>query len=356
MHQNTSYPSSNCVAKVFGALPDGRGVNAYTLSNSGSMEVTIINYGATITSLKVPDENGSITDVVLGFDTIEDYINSFSLPGAPYFGSVVGRYAGRIKSATFNIDGQQYNLAANNNGNTLHGGKIGFSRKYWQMQHLHGGENPSVTLRYISPDDEENFPGELTVDVTYTLTETNELNVSYRATTTKPTVVNLTQHSYFNLEGHSGLIEAQELNVQSSKILELEPDGIPTGNIIDVNGSDLDFTHPAPCPQSIDNSFIITNHNHPAASLYSSLTGIKMTVYTNQPSVHIYVGGNCFNKIKGKDGVDYSSTSGICFETQNYPDAPNQPGFPDSVLRVGDTYVHETRFAFTNGRNNHSAE
>jgi aldose 1-epimerase len=350
MHQNTSSPSSNCVAKLFGILPDGREVNAYTLSNTSGMEVNIINYGATITSLKVPNTNGSITDVVLGFDTIEGYINSFSLPGAPYFGSVVGRYAGRINGATFNIDGTQYSLAANNNGNTLHGGKIGFSRAYWQMQHLHGGENPSITLRYISRDGEENFPGELTVDVTYTLTETNDLLVSYSTTTTKPTVINLTQHSYFNLEGHSRSINAQKLHIHSDKVLELEPDGIPTGNIIDVNGTELDFTNQSPCPQSIDNSFIITNHDQPAASLYSALTGIKMTVYTNQPSVHTYVGGNCFDMIKGKDGVDYSSTSGICFETQNYPDAPNQPDFPKSVLRVGDTYVHETRFAFTNGR------
>lgn len=346
-NNHISHLSSNCVAKLFGTLPDGREVNAYTLSNSNGMEVTVINYGATITSLKVPTAIGTIEDVVLGLDTIEDYIESFSLPSGPFFGSVIGRYAGRIKGAAFTLDGQEYKLAANNNGNTLHGGNIGFGRGYWQMQQLRGGENPSITLSYTSRDGEENFPGELTVDVTYTVTENNELLVSYKATTNKPTVINLTQHSYFNLEGHSQTIAEQQVFVNSAEVLELHPDGVPTGNITNVTGTNLDFTKTAACPQSIDNSFVLTNNGQPAASLYSPANGLKMTVYTNQPSVHIYVGGNCFNIIKGKEGAAYGTTSGICFETQNYPDAPNQPHFPNSVLRVGETYNHDTRFVFT---------
>jgi len=262
---NISYLSSNYVAKSFGILPDGREVNAYTLSNSSGMEVTFINYGATITSLKVPAANDTTTDVVLGFDTIEAYIEAFSLPSAPYFGSVIGRYAGRISNAAFSIGEQEYLLNANNGANTLHGGTVGFGRAYWQMEKLHGGENPSITFSYTSPDGEEHFPGELTVEVTYTITENNELVVSYKAQTTKDTVINLTQHSYFNLEGHSQSISNLDLYVNATQMLELRSDGIPTGEFLNVAESDHDYTNPASCPASIDNSFVLTNNGEPAA-------------------------------------------------------------------------------------------
>lgn len=343
---NISYYTANCVTKLFGTLPNGKVVHSYTLSNSNGMEVTFINYGATITSLKVPDANGNITDVVLGFNDIESYINSFGLPSAPYFGSIIGRYAGRISGGAFSLNGQSYKLNTNNGANTLHGGTIGFGRAFWQMKQLHGGASPSITFTYTSPDGEEQFPGELTVNVTYTLTEDNALTVNYTAETTRDTVINLTQHAYFNLEGHTQSIAGQQLFVNSDKFLDVLSDGIPTGNVINAAGGAFDFTTPANCPKKIDTSFLLEDIAQPAASLYSEKTGLTMTVTTNQPSVHIYVGGNCFGSIKGKEGAAYHTESGICFETQNYPDAPNQPHFPDAVLRKGNIYRHNTTFTF----------
>ena len=341
-----SYFTANCVTKLFGILPDGKQVYSYVLSNGNGMEVTFINYGATITSLKIADENGSMTDVVLGFDDIDDYIDAFNLPSAPYFGSVIGRYAGRINNGSFTINNDTYQLNKNHGVHTLHGGNSGFGRAFWQMKQLRGGLNPSITFAYASRDGEEQFPGDLTINVTYTLTENNELLVDYTATTTKDTVINLTQHSYFNLDGHTQSVSGQELVVKAGKVLKLDTDSIPTGDFVAVKGTAIDFNEGATVPASIDTSFVLENNNEPAASLYSAKTGLKMTVYTNQPSVHIYVGGNCFGSIQGKEGVSYHTTSGICFETQNFPDAPNHAHFPDSVLRKGEQYSHKTKFTF----------
>lgn len=341
-----SYFTPNCVTKLFGTLPDGKAVDSYTLSNGNGMEATFINYGATITSLKVIGTDGSHVDVVLGFNDIDDYIDSFNLPSGPYFGSVIGRYAGRINNGTFSIDGKEYQLNKNHGPHTLHGGNSGFGRAFWKMKQLQGGLNPSIKFSYTSHDGEENFPGELKITVTYTITEGNELLVEYKAETTKDTVLSLTQHSYFNLDGHSQSVSGQKLVVNSDKVLEVNEERIPTGEFIPVNGTEFDYNEVSDAPLSIDNSFVLENNNEPAATLFSEKTGLKMTVYTNQPSVHIYVGGNCFGSIRGKEGVSYHTTSGICFETQNYPDAPNHAHFPDSVLRKDDVYKHTTRFAF----------
>lgn len=341
-----SYFSPNCVTKLFGTLPDGKAVDSYTLSNGSGMEATFINYGATITSLKVIDANGATTDVVLGFDDIDDYIDSFNLPSAPYFGSVIGRYAGRINNGTFSINENEFQLNKNHGSHTLHGGNSGFGRAFWKMKQLKGGLNPSITFEYVSRDGEENFPGELTLTVTYTVAENNELLVSYKAQTLKDTIVNLTQHTYFNLDGNSQSVSGQELEVRADRVLEVDNDSIPTGKFIDVKDTDRDFNNGGTVPTSIDTSFVLEDSSKPAASLLSRKSGLKMTVYTNQPSVHIYVGGNCFDKVQGKEGVSYHTTSGICFETQNYPDAPNHDHFPSSVLKPGEVYNHTTRFAF----------
>lgn len=343
---SNSYLTPNCVTNLFGTLPDGKKVCSYTLANAQGMEVTVINYGATITSLKVPSANGPV-DVVLGFDTIEKYIDSFGLPSGPYFGSVIGRYAGRISNAKFNLNGKDIQLNANNNGNTLHGGTIGFGRAYWSMKRIQGGDRPSIMLTYTSKDGEENFPGNLTVEVEYTLTEKNELQIAYTAKTDKPTVLNLTQHSYFNLAGHSQSLAGQEVQVNTGKILEVTGGGIPTGNLSDVDGSAFDFRALAEIPTQLDNSFVLNgDYTTEAAVLESKGSGLKMTVFTNQPSVHIYVGGNCFGQIAGKEGAAYNAYSAICFETQNYPDAPNRPEFPSSVLNPGEAYRHETKYKF----------
>ncbi|MXN92110.1 galactose-1-epimerase [Flavobacterium sp. Sd200] len=343
---NISYFTPNCVTKLFGTLPNGKVVESYTLSNGKGMEATFINYGATITSLKIVDAKGQPVDVVLGFNDIDDYIDSFNLPSAPYFGSVIGRYAGRINNGTFSIDGEQHELNKNHGIHTLHGGNRGFGRAFWKMKQLQGGSSPSIKFSYTSPDGEENFPGELKITVTYRLTENNELLVKYKAESTKDTVLSLTQHSYFNLDGHSQTVAGQKLVVNADKVLEVNQDSIPTGKFIDVKDTEFDYNSAVDAPLSIDRSFVLENDTEPAASLYSEKTGLKMTVYTNQPSVHIYVGGNCFDSLRGKDGVSYHTTSGICFETQNYPDAPNHAHFPSAVLRKGEVYRRSTKFAF----------
>lgn len=346
---NISYLIDASVAKLFGTMPDGTEVNSYTIANDNGFEATFINYGAIITSLKF----GGV-DVVLGFDKLEDYINSHKLPSVPYIGAVIGRYAGRIKKGKFKLADNKYNLNTNLGDNTLHGGNEGFDQKVWQLKKIEDGASSCITFSYTSKDGEEHFPGELTIEVTYTLTEDNELVIEYNAVTTKETVINLTQHSYFNLDGHEESITGQNLWVNSVKTLETKPDNIPTGLILNVAHCPYDFTETKKCPEKIDNSFVIEDNSQPAASLYSIRTGLKMTVYTNQPSVHIYVGGNCFGEIRGKEGADYHPLSGICFEAQNYPDAPNHENFPDSVLKPGDTYYHKTAYKFEQLKNQES--
>ena len=216
----------------------------------------------------------------------------------------------------------------------------------WIVKNRTSGNNPSITFSYTSPDLEEFFPGELTVDVTYTLSEDNELIIDYKAISDKDTLVNLTHHSYFNLDGHDGSIVDQDLYVNASKILQLDNENIPTGRYIDVVNTNFDYTKAEKCPISIDSTFVLNNTNELAASLTSSKNNIKMNVFTNQPAVHIYVGGNCFNEIKGKNNADYHKKSGICFETQNFPDAPNHDNFPSSILKKNEQYLHKTVYQF----------
>lgn len=332
--------------KLFGTTSNNQAVLCYTLTNKIGMEFSVINYGATITSIKIPTSTGQKIDVVLGFDTLEDYINSFNLPSAPYLGTVVGRYAGRINNASFNLNEKKVELTKNHNTHQIHGGINGFSQKYWKVTDIKYDSNPSITLEYTSAANEENFPGELTVKVTYTLTENNELKVTFEAKSTEDTIVNLTQHSYFNLDGHSKDIATQKLFINAKNILETTKELIPTGNYINLKDHAFDFSKAKNCPTTIDNTFVLEGKEE--ATLYSENTKIKMTVTTNQPGVHIYVGGNCFGQIKGKESADYHPTSAICFETQNFPDAPNHNHFPNSVLRKEEDYFHQTTFKFEN--------
>ncbi|WP_284651482.1 aldose epimerase family protein [Flavobacterium terrisoli] len=332
--------------KLLGFTPDNNEVLRYTLTNQNGIEFSVINYGATITAIKIPNSNGKKTDVVLGFDTLEDYINSFDLPSAPYLGTVVGRYAGRINNASFSLNEKKIELSKNHNSHQIHGGLNGFSRKFWEVTSINEKPNPSITLEYTSAHNEENFPGELKVKVTYTLTENNELKVTFWAKSNEDTIVNLTQHSYFNLDGHAKDIGGQKLSVNAKKILETTNELIPTGNYTDLKNHAFDYSSAKDCPTSIDNTFVLEGWE--AATLYSEKTKIKMTVVTNQPAVHIYVGGNCFGQIKGKENANYHPTSGICFEAQNFPDAPNHSHFPNSILRKDEEYLHQTTFKFEN--------
>lgn len=332
--------------ELFGILPDGKTIHSYKLKNKNGMQATIIDFGAAVTSLKVPLENDELVDVVLGFDNLDAYLKSYSLPNAPYFGATIGRYAGRINKGTFILNDKTYHLNKNSNNHSLHGGIIGFSQKKWEIEAITNGENPSITMTLLNPDNDENYPGDLLVSLTYTLSEDNELVLEYNATTTKDTIINLTHHSYFNLNGHDSSVVDQEMIVNSDKILEITSESIPTGNILNLINHPFDFRTPANCPPVIDNSFIIENQNDIAAALYSPINRLRMTVYTNQPSVHVFVGGDCLNEIKGKGDVNYHSLSGICFETQNYPDAPNHTGFPNAILRKEDKYHHKTVYKF----------
>jgi aldose 1-epimerase len=332
--------------KSFGLSSNGEEVLCYTLSNKNGCEFSVINYGATITSLKIPISNTKKVDVVLGFDTLENYINSFYLPSPPYFGTTVGRYAGRINNAAFSLNGQRHFLNKNHGEHNIHGGILGFSRKLWKVMIVTLEENPSITLEYISKSHEENFPGELTVKVTYTLTEENQLKVNYTANSDEDTILNLTQHSYFNLDGHSNDVTNQELQINSNKVLATNEELIPTGEFAHLKNHDFDFSSVKSCPTAIDNTFVLETEN--AAVLFSKKNRLKMTVETNQPAVHVYVGGNCFNQLKGKENTNYHAKSGICFETQNFPDAPNHSHFPTAVLKKGDEYNHHTTFKFEN--------
>jgi aldose 1-epimerase len=321
-------------------------MDCVVLKNKNGFEINVTPYGASLTSLKVPLQNGINVDVVLGFDSDEAYQSSYSLPSAPYFGAIVGRYAGRISKGFFILNEKQYQLSQNNNDNSLHGGKEGFSQKLWTIKTINSDENPSVTLGYISPNREENYPGELEVTVIYTLSEENELIIEYHAETTEDTIINLTHHSYFNLDGHQDSVENLELSVFSAKLLETDSNSIPTGNFIDLKNHPFNFSSPKKCPTSIDNTFVVANNDATVASLYSSKNKLKMDVITNQPGVHIYVGGNCFGLLKGKEQARYHPLSGICFETQNFPDAPNHKHFPSAGLKKGAQYYHKTTYKF----------
>jgi aldose 1-epimerase len=332
--------------KSFGLLLNGVAIDSYELSNENGMQFKVINFGATITSLKVPTKNGKIVDVVLGFDNLDAYIKSFDLESAPYLGTTVGRFAGRINNGAFCLNGKTINLNKNNNNHSLHGGKIGFSQKIWKVKEVNNGKNPSITLSYFSPDGEESYPGDLSVELTYTLSEENELIIEYKATTTQDTIINLTHHSYFNLDGHNATVLEQELTIDSYGILEANDQYIPTGRLLNLENKTFDFRQAKKCPQTIDTTFVLNESETENASLFSPKNNLKMSVYTNQPAVHIYVGGNCFNAIKGKENADYHSLSGICFETQNFPDAPNHEHFPTSVMKKHDKYFHKTIYKF----------
>jgi len=336
----------NSEVKLSGLQSNDSVIDFYTLTNKNKAELKVTPFGAAVSSLKIPLKNGKLVDVVLGFDSLEGYKKSFQLGGAPYMGATVGRFAGRINGGEFELNGKKYQLAKNNNGNSLHGGVDNFSQKNWKVDAVNNGENPSITLSYVSAAGEENYPGELSVVLTYTLSEDNELIIDYKATTTEDTVINLTHHSYFNLDGHKGDVSNQELFLNCDKVVETREDNIPTGKILNVENTSFDFTSPKKCPKSIDNTFVYEKKKEIAATLFSSATHLKMEVYTDQPGVHIYVGGNCGPDLKGKEDATYHALSGICFETQNFPDAPNHANFPNAVLKKGEEYKQNTVYKF----------
>jgi len=341
----------------FGTV-DGQKVIKYTLSNPNGMTVNILNYGGTITELFTKDKNGSLGDVVLGYDSLAGYRQT----GNPYMGCLVGRYANRIANAQFKLDGKTYKLAANNNGNTLHGGTKGFDKQVWSTDYFGVAEAGSVlTLKLVSPDGQEGYPGTLTAIVTYTLTADNELKIDYMATSDKATPINLTNHTYWNLSaGADSTILDHELTLNADKYTPANAKLIPTGELTPVKGTPFDFTTAKKVGQDIlksggdpvgyDHNWVLNktgNNLEKFGSLYHPASGRLMEFYTTQPGVQFYTGNFLDGSLTGKGGKKYIKNSGLCLETQHFPDSPNQPSFPNSILKPGEEYKQITIYKFS---------
>jgi aldose 1-epimerase len=340
----------------FGEVPGAGPVDMFTLTNSHGVEVRAVTYGAIITSIRVPDRAGRLADVVLGFDNIEGY-----LKGHPYFGTVVGRYGNRIAGGRFALNGQTYKLAQNNGPNHLHGGNKGFDKYVWKAEPVKNARG--VTFSRVSPNGEEGYPGSLSVRVTYTLTDKDELVVDYHATTDKATPVNLTQHSYFNLSGDpSTTILGHELTIHADRYTPVDATLIPTGELAPVQGTPFDFRQPTAIGARIDqpheqlkfgrgydhNWVLNRKGSQPgfAARLVEPRSGRSLEVSTTEPGVQFYTGNFLDGTIKGKGGQVYNQRAGLCLETQHFPDSPNKPNFPPSILEPGKEYRTTTVFTF----------
>ena len=341
-------------AESWGKTAAGQEVQLFTLKNAQALEARITNYGGIIVSLKTPDRSGKQADVVLGFDTLEPYLGKH-----PHFGCLTGRYANRIGGAAFSLDGVEYQVTANSGKNHIHGGLDNFAKKVWQANVQ--AEANAVQMKYTSADGEEGFPGKLDCTVTYSLTEANELRIDYRATTDKPTVVNLTNHSYFNLAGEgSGDVLGHEILIPAEQFTATDDSLIPTGEIENLLGTAMDFTQSQKIGARIDAAFKPLqqgkgyDHNYVlkgqglklAARVKDPASGRVMEVTTTEPGVQFYT-ANHLKGVIGKSGHVYEKRHGFCLETQKYPDSPNKPQFPSAALRPGETYQHTTIFKFS---------
>jgi aldose 1-epimerase len=330
---------------------DNQEVKQYTLTNPGGMVVKITNYGGYVTNILVPDKNGVKEDVVLGFDSLAGYLQQ----GNPFMGCIVGRYANRIANAKFMLEGKTYQLAANNYGNSLHGGLKGFDKVVWTLQQQGGN---SLLLSYTSKDGEEGYPGTLKVQVVYTLTPANELRIDYSAETDKPTPVNLTNHSYFNLSGgRDSTILGHQLMLDADRYTAVDATLIPTGELLPVKGTAMDFTKPTTIGTDIakvaggyDHNWVLNKKGDSlslAATLYHEGSGRFMEVFTTQPGIQFYTGNFLNGNLTGKGGKKYIQHSGLCLETQHFPDSPNKPSFPNTILRPGEKYQETTIYKFS---------
>ncbi len=318
-------------------------ISLYKLINKNGIEANFTNYGATILSLLIPTKNGKI-DVVLGFDSVAEYIKAYEIGASPYFNSIIGRFAGRIKNAQFELNGKTIQLDQNHGKHHLHGGKHQLSNVAWNFEN-YNEETNTLSFSYLSKANEF-YPGDVTIEVAYTLTDENELNIKYKATTTEDTLLNLTNHAYFNLDGISGNTLDQKLQINAEKFLELDSENIPTGKFIPMENHAFDLRSSKNIVAGIDHCFVLKNNTEPAAILESVKNGVTMKVYTDQPAVQIYVGGKTSDELQNKESVEYHTESGICFETQVFPDAPNHENFPNAILRKGETYQQNTTFQF----------
>jgi len=362
-------PTASVRREPFGTTDRGEAVSVYTLRNAHGIEVRAINYGGIIVSLKVPDRNGRVDDVVLGHDSLEQYERA-----SPYFGAIIGRYGNRIARGRFTLEGRTYTLATNNGHNHLHGGVKGFDKVVWDVATFERPDSVGLVFRYTSPDGEEGYPGTLRATVTYTLTEGNELIFDYHATTDRATPVNLTQHSYFNLAGDgSGDILRHVVTLNADHFTPVDSTLIPTGEIRSVAGTPFDFRTPTPIGARIDqddeqlrygrgydHNFVLNTGGKGgtggtrgegaaltlAARVYEATTGRVMEIYTTEPGLQFYSGNFLDGTLRGKRGLAYGHRYGFAMETQHFPDTPNKPAFPSSTLRPGEEYRSRTIYKF----------
>lgn len=344
-------------------VEDFDSIQLYTLKNSSGMTVKITNYGATVTSILVPDRDGKLADVALGYRRVEDYMNAVD---KPYFGAIVGRYGNRIAKGKFTLGGETYQLAVNNPPNHLHGGVIGFDKVVWDAKPISAVGANALELSYLAKDMEEGYPGNVQVRVVYTLTNNNELKVDYHATTDKATPINLTQHTYFNLKGEGeGNILDHQLTLYADRFTPTDVTMIPTGEIATVKGTPLDFTQAKPIGRDIDaddqqlkfgmgfdHNFVINRPEgdatlRPAARVYEPASGRVLEITTTEPGIQFYCGNFLDGRLKGKGGKPYVHRGGFCLETQHYPDSPNHPHFPSTILEPGKAYRSSTVFKFS---------
>lgn len=343
-------------SRPFGEV-NGKPVELYTLANESGASVSITNYGGTVTSIVVPDKTGKMGDVVLGFDTVAEYVEK-----SPYFGCITGRYANRIAKGRFTLDGKEYTVATNNDPNHLHGGLKGFDKQIWKAKIGNNTDNPTLTLTYTSPDGEEGYPGTLTNSVSYTWTQDNALRIRYRSTTDKPTILNLTNHSYFNLAGEGSKTNLDHrIKINAKHYTPIDETSIPTG-IAPVEGTPFDFSKPTRIGKRIDedneqlkngkgydHNFVLKKKDDgklmTAAIVTEPTSGRVLTVKTTEPGIQFYT-GNFLDDVKGKGGRNYAYRSAFCLESQTFPDSPNQKEFPSPVLRPGETYNQVTVYHF----------
>ncbi len=338
----------------FGNLDDGTPVDAFTLRSAGDLVAKVISYGATLAKLWVPDRNNSLGDIVLGFDDLKGYLGPH-----PHFGGIIGRFANRIAKGKFTLDGREYQLAINDPPNSLHGGIKGFDRAVWAATPSTIPSIAAVRFTCASPDGEEGFPGNLGVAVTYSLTDENELKIEYSAQTDKPTPINLTNHSYFNLRGNGDIL-GHVLQLDADSFTPVDAALIPTGEIRSVAGSPLDFREATPIglrinelrgnPAGYDHNFVVKGLSgtlRRAALVYDPESGREMEVWTTEPGIQLYTGNYLDGALKGKHGVVYAKHSGFCLETQHFPDSVNRPEFPSVILRPGETYSQTTVYRFS---------
>jgi aldose 1-epimerase len=351
--------SKDVESRSFGATKDGTAITLYKLTNAKGMVAEIINYGGAVTSLLVPDRNGKVADVVLGFDSLEGYLGT-----QPYMGALIGRYGNRIAKGRFSIGAENYTLATNNGENSLHGGARGFDKAVWSAASFSQKGARGVELKYLSRDGEEGYPGNLETIVRYTLTDDNELRIDYTATTDKPTVVNLTNHSYFNLAGQGGGdILGHEVVIHADRFTPVDAGLIPTGELRQVKGTPFDFTVPTAIGARInaddeqikrgggyDHNFVLNGRGRAmriAAEVVEPKSGRAMQVLTTEPGLQFYTGNFLDGTLRGKGGKVYNQRYGFCMETQHFPDSPNKHAFPSTVLKPGERYTSETIYRFT---------